>query len=138
MAFGYLYAFPVPSNVYAMGAALDCLCATNIFQFSKRHSITKYYMCILATTDLEASRSTWESGATQSQNSYKPSQDLWEAILQKRTIPVQRLARSLSTVRQRHRHPITLVSRGYKPDNLDEFSHGDMVRNEKFRFVQNR
>ena len=48
---------------------------------------------------------SWEGGATLSQNSYKPSQDLWKVALQKRAIAVQWLARYFGT----HRHTEILL-----------------------------
>ena len=40
---------------------------------------------------------SWEGGGTLLQNSYKPSRNLWEATLLRRTRSVQRLARSFGT-----------------------------------------
>ena len=40
---------------------------------------------------------SWEGGGTLPQNSKKPSRDLWEATLLRRTQSVQRLARSFGT-----------------------------------------
>ena len=47
---------------------------------------------------------SWEVGGTLPQNSDKPSQDLWEATLKRRTMSVQRLRRSFGTDRQTDRH----------------------------------
>ena len=40
---------------------------------------------------------SWEGGGTLPQNSYKPSRDLWESTLLRRTRSDQRLARSFGT-----------------------------------------
>ena len=47
---------------------------------------------------------SWESGGSLPLHSYKPSQDLSDAILKRRTISVERLAIFLGTDKQTHTH----------------------------------
>ncbi len=51
---------------------------------------------------------SWEGGGILPQNSYKPSRNLYEATLLRRTRSVQRLARFFGTNRQTDRHRSTL------------------------------
>ena len=69
---------------------------------------------------------SWEVGGTLSQNSYKPSRNLWEATLLRRTWSVQ-LFRYKYTHRQTDRHPVTLVY-GFLVDSF--FSHYGFETNQ--------
>ena len=59
-----------------------------LFYFDKRlYGINPSFILILVFNNSRGDIS-WEGGGTLNQNSYKPSQDLAEASLQKRTIAV--------------------------------------------------
>ncbi len=63
---------------------------------------------------------SWEGGGTLPQNSYKPSQDLWEATL----VSFQRLARSFGTHWHRQTHSLLLYFKGCQSVACRGFSQG--------------
>ena len=68
-----------------------------------------------------------EGGGTLPQNSYKPSRDLWEATLLRRTRSVQRLARSFGTDTQTDKQTSCYFSIRIKWEFLSIFSHTSLV-----------